>query len=137
MKEFKLDNEPKITSGFIIPDTYFDTLSEKITAKLSKQEPKFLLKFISRKKWYYSAAAIVLLTLTVTIFTKYSTKTEEIDNITLENYLAYQSTISEDEIVNLLDQEDLDKMKMEFNFDDASIEDALKSNTNLEQYIIY
>ena len=74
--------------------------------------------------------------LSIPLYTKFSTHQEEIDTATLENYLAYQSTISEDEIVNLLEQKDLDKMKMELNVDDAAIEDALKSNTNLEQYII-
>jgi uncharacterized radical SAM superfamily protein len=54
----------------------------------------------------------------------------------LENYIAYQSNISEEEIVNLLEQDDLDKMKLDFNIDDAAIEDALKSNSNLEQYLI-
>jgi predicted transport protein len=74
--------------------------------------------------------------LSVPIYTKYSTQKEEIDSATLENYIAYQSNISEEEIVNLLQQEDLDKMKLEFNIDDTAIEDALKKNSNLEQYII-
>ena len=136
MKEFKLDSEPKITSGFTTPDGYFDTLSEKILVQLPKQEPKVISIFSSRKTWYYTAAAILILMLSIPLYTKFSTHQEEIDTATLENYLAYQSTISEDEIVNLLEQKDLDKMKMELNVDDAAIEDALKSNTNLEQYII-
>jgi hypothetical protein len=136
MKEFKLDNEPKITSGFITPDGYFDTLSNKILAQLPKQEPKIISLFSYRKTWYYAVAAILILMLSIPLFTKYSTNTEEIDNTTLENYLAYQSTISEEEIVKLLEQEDLDKMKIEFNIQDKDIEDALYSNKNLEQYII-
>lgn len=136
MKNFKLDNELKITSGFTMPDGYFDTLSEKILAQLPKQEPKAISIFSSRKTWYFAAAAFFILMLSVPIYTKYSTKQEEIDSATLENYIAYQSNISEEEIVNLLQQEDLDKMKLEFNVDDAAIEDALYSNSNLEQYII-
>lgn len=136
MKEFKLDNEPKITSGFITPDGYFDTLSNKILAQLPKQEPKVISLFSYRETWYYAVAAILILMLSIPLFTKYSTNTEEIDNTTLENYLACQSTISEEEIVKLLEQEDLDKMKIEFNIQDKDIEDALYSNKNLEQYII-
>ena len=30
MNEFKLDNEPKIKSGFITPNNYFDDFSEKV-----------------------------------------------------------------------------------------------------------
>lgn len=136
MKDFKLDNEPKITSGFTTPDGYFDTFSEKVLAQLPEQEWKVISIFSSKKTWYYAAVAILILMLSVPIYTKYSNQQEEIDSATLENYLAYQSNISEEEIVNLLQQEDLDKMKLEFNVDDAAIEDALNSNSNLEQYII-
>ncbi|WP_309614896.1 hypothetical protein [Flavobacterium sp.] len=135
MKDFKLDNEPKITSGFTTPDGYFDTFSEKVLAQLPEQERKVISIFSSKKTWYYAAVAILILMLSVPIYTKYSNQQEEIDSATLENYIAYQSNISEEEIVNLLQQEDLDKMKLEFNVDDAAIEDALNSNSNLEQYI--
>lgn len=136
MKNFKLGNEPKITSGFTTPDGYFDTFSEKVLAQLPKQETKVISIFSSKKVWYFAAAAILILMLSIPLFTKYSTQQEEIDTETLENYIAYQTNISEEEIVNLLEQDDLDKMKLDFNIDDATIEDALKSNSNLEQYLI-
>lgn len=136
MKNFNLGNEPKITSGFTTPDGYFDTFSEKVLAQLPKQESKVISIFSSKKVWYFAAAAILILMLSIPLFTKYSTQQEEIDTVTLENYIAYQSNISEEEIVNLLEQDDLDKMKLDFNIDDATIEDALKSNSNLEQYLI-
>ena len=136
MKNFKLGNEPKITSGFTTPDGYFDTFSEKVLAQLPKQETKVISIFSSKKVWYFAAAAVLILMLSIPLFTKYSTQQEEIDTETLENYIAYQSNISEEEIVNLLEQDDLDKMKLDFNIDDATIEDALKSNSNLEQYLI-
>ena len=136
MKNFNLGNEPKITSGFTSPDGYFDTFSEKVLAQLPKQESKVISIFSSKKVWYFAAAAVLILMLSIPLFTKYSTQQEEIDTATLENYIAYQSNISEEEIVNLLEQDDLDKMKLDFNIDDATIEDALKSNSNLEQYLI-
>lgn len=136
MKNFNLGNEPKITSGFTTPDGYFDTFSEKVLAQLPKQESKVISIFSSKKVWYFTAAAVLILMLSIPLFTKYSTQQEEIDSATLENYIAYQSNISEEEIVNLLEQDDLDKMKLDFNIDDATIEDALKSNSNLEQYLI-
>ena len=136
MKNFNLGNEPKITSGFTTPDGYFDTFSEKVLAQLPKQETKVISIFSSKKVWYFAAAAVLILMLSIPLFTKYSTQQEEIDSATLENYIAYQSNISEEEIANLLEQDDLDKMKLDFNIDDAAIEDALKSNSNLEQYLI-
>ena len=136
MKDFKLDNESKITSGFTMPDGYFDTFSDKVLAQLPKQEQKVISIFNSRKTWYFAAAAVLILMLCIPLYTNYSTQQEEIDSATLENYIAYQSTISEEEIVDLLEPEDLDKIKLDFNVDDAAIEDALNSNSNLEQYII-
>ena len=136
MKNFNLGNEPKITTGFTTPDGYFDTFSEKVLAQLPKQETKVISIFSSKKVWYFAAAAVLILMLSIPLFTKYSTQQEEIDSATLENYIAYQSNISEEEIVNLLEQDDLDKMKLDFNIDDTTIEDALKSNSNLEQYLI-
>lgn len=136
MKEFKLDNEPRITSGFTTPDGFFDTFSEKVLAQLPEEEPKIISLFSSRKTWYYAVAAILVLMLSIPLYTRYSTYQEKIDSATLENYIAYQSSISEDQIVDLLEQEDLDKMKIELNVDDAIIEDVLKSNTNLEEYIL-
>ena len=135
MKNFNLGNEPKITSGFTTPDGYFDTFSEKVLAQLPKQESKVISIFSSKKVWYFAVAAILILMLSIPLFTKYSTQQEEIDSATLENYIAYQSNISEEEIVNLLEQDDIDKMELDFNIDDAAIEDALKSNSNLEQYL--
>lgn len=136
MKDFKLDNEPKITTGFTTPDGYFDKFSEKVIAQLPKQEAKVISIFNLRKTWYYAVAAILILMLSIPIYTKYSTQQEKIDMVTLENYIAFQSNISEEEIVDLLQPEDLDKLKLEFNLDDATIEEALKTNSNLEQYII-
>ena len=40
MKPFKLDNEPKITSGFTMPEGYFDSFTDKVLTQLNKEEPK-------------------------------------------------------------------------------------------------
>lgn len=136
MNDFKLDNEPRISSGFTTPEGYFDTLSEKVLAQLPKQEPKVISLFSAKKTWYYAAAAVLVLMVSIPLYTRYSNANEEVDQATLENYIAYHSTISEDEIVDLLSQEDLDKMKMELHVDDAAIEETLKSNSNLEEYLI-
>jgi cell division protein FtsL len=136
MKDFKLDNETRITSGFTTPDGYFDSFSEKVLRQLPKKEPKVISIFSSGKTWYYAAAAVIVFMLSIPLYTNYKASQEEIDTTTLENYIASNSTISQDEIVDLLEQEDLDRMKMELNVDDAAIEEVLKSNSNLEEYII-
>ena len=136
MKDFRLDIEPRITSGFTIPTGYFDAFSNNILEKLPKQEKKTLSIFIFQKAWYFAAAAMLILLLSVPFYYKFHNKIEEVDTTTLENYLASQSTLSEDEIVELLENEEVEKMKVDFNIKNNEIEDILKSNTNLEQYII-
>ena len=136
MNDFKLDNEPKITSGFTIPDGYFDTFSEKILAQIPIHEPKVISIFNITKTWYFVAAAIVIVMLSIPLYLKYSIKNQELDATTIENYIAYDSSISEDGIVDLLDKEDLVKMKIEFNLQDEDLETILSTNSNLEQYII-
>lgn len=135
MKDFKLDNEPKISSGFSTPDGYFDAFSEKMLEQIPEQESKVISIFSTRRILYYAAAAVVLLMISLPLYTRYADSQNEIDSATLENYITY-STISEDEILSLLEQEDLDQMKTEFNIEDSVIEDVLKSNSNLEEYII-
>lgn len=136
MKDFKLDNEPKISSGFTTPSGYFDSFPEKVLAQISQEEPKVVSIFDSRRNWYFAAAAVVTLMLSIPVYNTYRLQWLEIDTATLENYIAYNSTISQEQIIDLLEQEDLDKIKLELNIDDATIEDALQSNTNLEDYLI-
>lgn len=137
MNDFKLDNKPKITSGFTMPEGYFDAFSEKVLAQLpSDDKVKVLSISESKTNWYYAVAAVVTLMITIPLYDRYAGNQEYLDSDTLANYIAYHSSISQDEIVDLLEQEDLDKMKMELNVDDQSIEEALKSNSNLEEYLI-
>jgi hypothetical protein len=135
MKDFKLDNEPKITSGFTIPEGYFDAFSENFLTQLPK-EKKVISIFSAKKTWYFATAATIVLLLSVPLYNQYTMVQQTLDATVLEDYLAYSSTVSEDEIVNLLDKEDLEKMKIDFNVKDKDIEEALESNSDLEQYIL-
>jgi len=136
MNDFKLDNEPKITSGFKAPEGYFDTFPDKILLQLPKQESKVISIFSSKRTWYLAAAAVMVLLLSVPLYNQYVLNQETVDATVLEDYLAYNTSVSEDEIVNLLNKEDLEKMKVDFNLQDKDIEEALESNANLEQYIL-
>ncbi len=136
MNNFKLDTKTKISSGFTTPDGYFDSFSEKVLVQLATEEPKIISISSSIKIWYYTVAAVITLMIFIPLYTRYASNSGEIDSTTLENYLANHSTISEEEIVEFLQQEDLDKMKIELHLDDQIIEETLKSNSNLEEYLI-
>jgi uncharacterized protein YpuA (DUF1002 family) len=84
----------------------------------------------------YAAAAVLIIALTIPMYFTSSTHSSEIDDATIENYITYQSNISDTDLVNLLDKEDLDQMSSDMNIEDITIEDELLGNKNLEQYIL-
>lgn len=133
MKDFKLDNNPKIKSGFKTPDHYFDDFSEKLLQRLPEKETKVISIFSKRKNWLYACAAILVLALSVPTF--FLNQRNEIDATALENYLAINSGISEVELIDLLQTEDINKIQIEANIDDKTVEDILINNSNFEQYI--
>lgn len=135
MSEFKLDNEPKITSGFTIPDNYFDGFSEKVMLQLPSAEPKVISIWAKNKKWMYAVAAVLVLSLGISYIYMAQTEDIEASNAAIENYLSYHSTLTDDDIVELLDKEDLEKLEIPTSLEDKELEEILSENTNLEHYI--
>jgi hypothetical protein len=136
MKTFKLDNEPKIETGFTVPENYFEDFSAKMMQQLPKNEPKVISIFTKKKNWMYAAAAVLVLALSIPIFTNYFSNSSEIDEATLENYITYHSTLSDTDLVNLLDEQDIQKMSFDLDIEDITIENELSQNKNLEQYLL-
>ena len=135
MNDFRLDSEPKIKSGFQTPEHYFETFSVKVMQQIPEEEPKVISIFQSRKNWILVAAAVLILALFVPVYNSLSTKTTELDEVTLENYIADQSNINQYDLVSLLEAEDIEKMNVESNLEDETIEDILSTNRNLENFI--
>ena len=84
----------------------------------------------------YAAAAILIFGLSIPIYNQFNSPTSEIDDVTLENYIAYQSSISDTDLVNLLDEEDIQKMSIDLDIEDKTIENELTENKNLEYYLL-
>jgi hypothetical protein len=136
MKTFKLNNTPKIESGFKTPDNYFDTFSARVMQQLPKEAPKTISLFSKRKSWIYAAAAVLVLAMTVpVVYTNYYISSPEIDEATLENYISYNTSISDEDLVNLLEAKDIQKMDIGMNIEDLTIENELSENKNLENYL--
>lgn len=136
MKTFKLDNEPKIKTGFTVPENYFEDFSAKMMQQLPVQEPKVISIFARKKTWLYGAAAILVLALSLPIYNNYFSRSSEVDAATLENYISYQSTVSDTDLVNLLDEQDIQKIRVDLDIEDITIENELSQNKNLEQYLL-
>ena len=138
MNDFKLDNEPKIKSGFQIPENYFDTFSEKVMNQLPKEEPKVVSLWDRNKCWIYSAAAVLVLSLTIPLANQFqSTSTEVATTETneIENYLAYHASLSDEEIIKLLDKEDIAEIEVTNSLDEEALKQALNEDSNTEYYI--
>ncbi len=134
MNNFKLDNEPKIRSGFIIPEHYFDDFSNKTTSQLTKKQPKVISIWDKNKRWLYSVAAVIVLSLSLPLANRFK-DIAATDSTEIENYLSYHSTLSDDDIINLLEKEDIDKIDVTGSFDEKTIEEALYNTAEIENYI--
>ena len=136
MKTFKLENEPKIETGFKIPANYFDDLSLKIMEQIPASEPKVISIFQKRKGLFMMAAAILILALMVPVFNNLSTTKKELDSASLENYITYQSNVNQYDLISILETEDITNMSSGIVLEDQVVEDVLSTNSNLENLIL-
>ncbi len=135
MKDFKLDSSEKITTGFQIPEGYWDAFSEKVMQRIPKEEPKVISFYARNKRWIYSAAAVLILALSLPIVNQLQNKEQELSSIEIENYLTQNKSVSDDEIVNMLEQEDIDNLRVTTPITKDVLEDELSNNTDVEQFI--
>ena len=138
MNNFKLDNEPKIKSGFQIPENYFDTFAEKVMNQLPSDEPKVVSLWDRNKRWVYSVAAVLVLSLTIPLANQFQSTTTEIattETNEIENYLAYHASLSDEEIIKLLDKEDIAEIEITNSLDEEALKQALYEDSNTEYYI--
>ncbi len=136
MKNFELDTNKKIISGFTIPDNYFDDFSERVLQKLPKEKTKIITFYSRNKRWFYSAAAVLVISLSVPIVYQIQNKEQETTSNEVESYLVNHTSFSDDDVVNLLDQEDIEKLKnVNTPIEKEALEDVLSNNSEIEQYI--
>lgn len=131
MKEFKLENKPKIESGFKTPEHYFENFSEKLMQNLPANEPKVISIFQRRKRALMIAAAILIMALMVPILYN-TTANKELDEATLENYLSYQTNMTQFDLINALESDDIDNINTTIALEDKTIEDMMATNPDLE-----
>ncbi|AWI26665.1 hypothetical protein [Flavobacterium pallidum] len=135
MENFKLDEHPKISSGFREPAGYFESLSASVMAKINAEQPKVIPLYKRYKIIWCAAAAVVFAALMIPVINDFTPKEAQPDAVSIENYLTYQSNISTDDIASLLNEEDLDNIDSDISLDDKSIEEVLTSDNNFENLI--
>lgn len=143
MKEFKLENNPKITTGFVTPDNYFEDFSAKFMQNLPLNETpevKVIPLYKRRSTIISLIAAVFVIALMLPIFNQSPsvTTSAEIDQASLENYLSYQTNMSQYDLINSLETEDLENLNetTTTTLEQETIEDLLVDNGNLEHYIM-
>ncbi|OAZ04186.1 hypothetical protein [Flavobacterium succinicans] len=136
MKEFKLDNEPKIRTGFSVPENYFENFSAKLLQELPKEEPRVISLYQKRKKILFAVAAVLVLALSLPIYNSFFTTTQEPDSTSMENYLAYQPNITQYDLISELEADDLVSLNETSSADKTVIEEHLLKGGNVEQLIL-
>lgn len=136
MIDFKLDNETKIKTGFKVPESYFDSFSEKILSKIetntTQEKPKVISIFERNKKWALSIAATLLVFITVDYYFFDLNKTKN-ENLELEHYIVNQTDITDDDFVSLLNENDIEKIAVEYHLDQNTTDNLDLDNLNLEE----
>lgn len=136
MNKFSLDTHPKIKSGFTTPPDYFEEFPQQILDKI-KETPIKETKVFSLNRIIYAAAAILVLAVSLPFFMQNSSNSlEQIDTNTLENYLSYQSNVSQYDLINLMDVNELEAIQSNLALENRDVEELLISNPNFENYII-
>lgn len=136
MKTFKLENEPKIETGFKTPDDYFENFSVKMMEQLPASEPKIIYIFQKRKNIILMVAAVLVIALMVPNLNYSTASSQELDRIALENYINYQSNVNQYDLMRVLETKDITNMNTSIVLEDEAIEDVLSANSNLENLIL-
>lgn len=137
MKAFKLENEPKIKTGFKTPEHYFDDFSTKVLQQISEKKEVKVIPIYKRKKVLsIAAAAAVVITLMIPVVNNYNNTSKELDEDTLETYLSYQSNLNQDDLIQKLDTKDIQQLSKNVAIgDEETLEDILATNPNIEHLI--
>jgi len=135
MKAFKLENEPKIKTGFKTPEFYFDDFSSRVLQQINEREVVKVIPIYKRKEVIAMiAAAVVIIALIIPVVNNYN-KSKELDEATLETYLSYQSNINQYDLIRELDAKDIEAINKNVVLEQETLEDVLSSNPNIENLI--
>jgi hypothetical protein len=135
MKEFKLENESKITTGFKTPDNYFNDFSAKVLDQINEGEVKVIPIYRRKKVLAMVAAAVVFIGLMIPVVNNYQNTSKDLDANTLETYLTYQSNLNQYDLINQLDTKDIESLNNNVALEQETLEDILSSNPNIENLI--
>jgi len=139
MKNFDLENNEKISTGFKTPEHYFEQFEAKMMQEISaknpsKNEVKVVSLFHRKQVWISSIAALFLLAIAIPVYFNMA-KESNLDATTIENYLAEQQSVGTTELTKHLTDEDISELENALtndNVTDETIENYLSESANLD-----
>ena len=134
MNEFKINNENKITSGFTTPVGYFDGFSIEKNNRIILPKSRVKVISINSKRWVTSVAAVLIIALSITFFTKMEVSNSD-DNVLMENYITNNSEISQYDLITLLDNKDIENLSVELNLNDPKMDEEFDNTNEIEFYL--
>ncbi|PZR19607.1 MAG: hypothetical protein DI539_13480 [Flavobacterium psychrophilum] len=128
MNDFKLDNRDNIRSGFKVPESYFDSLTDRVMSNLPVEEVKVIPLYKRKPVWLTSAAAVIVLSFSL-VLTKNEAKTPSAlsSEVVSEDYILNQSGIEATDILANLSTEDIKELNEQSveNMSDEMIEENI------------
>lgn len=132
MKDFNLDTQPKIKTGFQVPENYFDQFEAKMMEQLPQKETKVVSLFHKKQVWISSIAAVLLVMIAIPVYQSMS-KDTTIEATTLENYLV--SEYSTYDIIDKLSTEDINALENDLTLNEDAVESYLLDTQNIDYYL--
>lgn len=129
MKKIDLENDNKIESGFKIPDNYFDSFEDRLMQKIefASEEPKVVSLWQHKSVWISGIAAVFV----ISIGTWMYFEQQKIENIEIsQEYLAYESDITTEDIAKHLTDEELTNLELEITDFDTQTESYINEYLN-------
>lgn len=134
MKEFKIKDGNKITSGFTTPEGYFDNFTIDLNNTESHLNTDKKVISINTKRWLTSVAAVLIVALSVSVYTKLVIEKTE-NSIEMENYISNHSEISQYDLITLLDKKDIENLSVEMNASNPKTEEEFDNANEIENYL--
>lgn len=137
MKDFNL-NEEKITTGFKVPEGYFDQFENKLLKQLEiENKPKVITFWQSKRIWMTSIAAFFLVSIALPVYySMNSTTINQVDDEAIESYIVMQPSMTIYDIATHLTSEEITTIEESLTLNDDAVELYLEENyQNVDLYL--
>ena len=138
MKPFDLENKNEIKSGFKVPDNYFEEFEAKMMAQIPvEKETKVVSLFYRKQVWISAIAAVFLLAIAIPVYFNMASESN-LNDSTIENYLAQQQNVGITELSKHLTNDDIIALEKNLSLNESNpdaVEDYLLESENLDYYI--